>query len=275
MNAAARNVAPAAQIAPARLVERAREAVTAADKVLAAAKTGVRARIAAVGGDIDTVQQSAHGLAWLATTIEGLRQMVGWAERLTADDAFGEFEQLILAAGFAEYLAQVSGGIPMNQGEVARPESMGIGKAFIRAFEDNAAVAELIAAGSSDAAKARLTALIAGQPNVTTFGNAGLDDIHGELVETMRRFSLAEVVPHAHEWHLKNEYIPLEIIEKLAALGVFGLSLPEEFGGVGLGKEAMCVVSEELSRGYIGVGSLGTRSEIAGELILQIGRAHV
>ena len=44
--------------------------------------------------------------------------------------------------------------------------------------------------------------------------------------------------------------------------------MPEEFGGLGLGKEAMCVVSEELSRGYIGVGSLGTRSEIAAELIL-------
>jgi (2S)-methylsuccinyl-CoA dehydrogenase len=52
---------------------------------------------------------------------------------------------------------------------------------------------------------------------------------------------------------------------------VFGVSFPEEFGGMGLGKEAMCIVSEELSRGYIGVGSLGTRSEIAGELILANG----
>ena len=216
MNAAARNVAPAAQIAPARLIERAREAVTAADKVLTAAKTGVRARIAAVGGDIDTVQHSAHGLAWLATTVEGLRQMVGWAERLTADDAFGEFEQLILAAAFAEYLAQVSGGIPMNQGEVIRPDAMGIAKTDIRRFEDDVAVVELITYGSSDAVKAQLAAQIAAQPNVTTFGHAGLDDIHGDLVETMRRFSVAEVIPHAHEWHLKNEYIPLEIIGKLA-----------------------------------------------------------
>ena len=76
------------------------------------------------------------------------------------------------------------------------------------------------------------------------------------------------MLPHAHEWHLKNEYIPQEVIAKLGELGVFGLTMPEEFGGLGLGKEAMCVVSEELSRGYIGVGSLGTRSEIAAELIL-------
>ena len=272
MNAAARpNDFAKLPLDAGALIARARDGVGAADRMLAAAKVGVRAKIAAAGGDIDTVQHAAHGLAWLATTVEGLRQMVTWAEALTAEGAFGEFEQLILAAGFAEYLAQIAGGIPMNQGEVARPEAMGISRAGVRAFEDTAAVCDLIAAGSSDGVKARLASLIAAQPKATTFGNAGLDDIHSELVETMRRFSLAEVVPHAHEWHLKNEYIPLEVIEHLAGLGVFGLSLPEEFGGVGLGKEAMCVVSEELSRGYIGVGSLGTRSEIAGELILANG----
>ena len=272
MNVATRPTAFAGlPLAPAKLIELTLEALTAADRVLVAAKSGVRAKLAEAGGDIDTVQHAAHGLAWLATSVEGLRQMASWAERLTAESKFGEFEQLILAAAFAEYLAQIAGGIPMNQGEVARPESMGIPRAGVRAFEDTAAVAELITIGSADAVKARLAALIAAQPNVTTFGNAGLDELHAELVETMRRFSLAEVIPHAHEWHLKNEYIPLEIIEKLAGLGVFGLSLPEEFGGVGLGKEAMCVVSEELSRGYIGVGSLGTRSEIAGELILANG----
>src|SRR5690606_27369103 len=59
----------------------------------------------------------------------------------------------------------------------------------------------------------------------------------------------------------------IELIEEMAALGVFGLTVPEEWGGLGLGKVAMCVVTEELSRAYIGVGSLGTRSEIAAELI--------
>ena len=67
---------------------------------------------------------------------------------------------------------------------------------------------------------------------------------------------------------MKNDYIPMEVVNGLAELGVFGLTLPEEFGGMALGKESMCVVSEELSRAYIGVGSLGTRSEIAGELII-------
>jgi (2S)-methylsuccinyl-CoA dehydrogenase len=58
------------------------------------------------------------------------------------------------------------------------------------------------------------------------------------------------------------------VVEGLSNLGVFGLTIPEDFGGMGLGKVAMCLVSEELSRAYIGVGSLGTRSEIAAELIL-------
>src|SRR3954451_4534417 len=57
----------------------------------------------------------------------------------------------------------------------------------------------------------------------------------------------------------------------MSELGVFGLTIGEDYGGLGLGKESMCVVSEELSRGYIGVGSLGTRSEIAAELILGAG----
>jgi (2S)-methylsuccinyl-CoA dehydrogenase len=87
----------------------------------------------------------------------------------------------------------------------------------------------------------------------------------------MRKFADSEVVPAAQDWHRANRYIPLEVIGKMADLGVFGLTVPEEFGGLGLGKESMCVVSEELSRGYIGVGSIGTRSEIAAELILGSG----
>jgi (2S)-methylsuccinyl-CoA dehydrogenase len=253
---------------PDRLLEQAGAAVAAAERVLAAANTGVKAKVEKAGG-IDNAQHAAHGLAWLATTVEGLRQMLGWATRLKSEGKFGEIEQLLLAAAFAEYLAQIAGGIPMSQIEVIRPQALGVSAADIRRFED--AVADLVAAGSTDALKARLAELIATQQGATTFGDSGLDETHAAIHEQMRKFSEAEVVPHAHEWHLKNEYIPLEIIGKVAELGVFGLTLPEEYGGLGLGKESMCIVSEELSRGYIGVGSLGTRSEIAGELILNNG----
>jgi (2S)-methylsuccinyl-CoA dehydrogenase len=253
---------------PARLIERCGEAIAAADRVLQAAKAGVRIKIQDAGG-MDNAQHAAHGLAWLATTVEGLRQMHDWASRMNGEGRFGEFEQLLLAAAFGEYCAQIAGGIPMSQIEIIRCDVLGVTKADLRRFEDS--VADLIAEGGSEAVKARLGALIAAQPGASTFGDIGLDDTHMQIFDLMRRFSLDEVVPYAHEWHLKNEYIPLEVIQKLAELGVFGLSLPEEFGGMGLGKESMCVASEELSRGYIGVGSLGTRAEIAGELILNNG----
>ncbi len=253
---------------PGPLIERCGEAVTAADKVLAAAKASVRIKIQEAGG-IDNAQHVAHGLAWLATAVEGLRQMHDWAARMSGESRFGEFEQLLLAVAFAEYLAQIGGGIPMSQLEIIRTDALGVSKADIRRFEDS--VADLIAEGGAENVKARLADLIAAQPGAMTFGDTGLDETHAEIQNLMRDFCLNEVIPHAHEWHLKNAYIPLDIVAKLSELGVFGLSLPEEFGGSGLGKEAMCVASEELSRGYIGVGSLGTRAEIAGELILHNG----
>jgi (2S)-methylsuccinyl-CoA dehydrogenase len=251
-----------------RIIARTSEVVAAADRILALAKTGVRQRVAEAGG-VDAAQHAAHGLAWLATTVEALRQMNVWASNLQAEAKFGEFEQLLLVAAFAEYGAQIAGGIPMSQVEMIRPDALGVPKSEVRKYED--AIADVVEVGSSEAIKARLAEMIEAMQGTTTYGNTGLDETHAEIQEQMKAFSDAEVVPYAHEWHLKNEYIPLEIIQHLAELGVFALSLPEEFGGMGLGKLAMCVVSEELSRGYIGVGSLGTRAEIAGELILHNG----
>ena len=253
---------------PEALLERAARAVASADRVLEAAKVGVKATVAEAGG-VDNAQHAAHGLAWLATAVEGLRQLQDWGSRLSSEGRFGDFEQLILLVGFAEYLAQISGGIPMSQLEFVRPEQLGVGRDVIRAYEDE--VADLIASGSTQDVKKKLADLIAAQPNAANFGDPGLDETHAAILDQMHTFSEAEVIPHAHEWHLANAYIPLEVIQKVAELGVFGLTLPEEFGGLGLGKESMCIVSEELSRGYIGVGSLGTRAEIAGELILNNG----
>ncbi len=242
--------------------------LAAADRLLLAAKAAVAKKIDVAGG-MDQAQHVAHGFAWLATTIEAMRQLKAWSERLASGGRLGEMEQLILDIGIGEYAAQIAGGIAMSQLETIRLNALGITVTDARRFED--ASADAIAAGTSDTAKARLAALIAANPEALTFGDSGLDETHAAIQEEMSRFSRAEVLPHAHQWHLQNSYIPLETIAKLSELGVFGVSMPEEFGGMGLGKEAMCVVSEELSRGYIGVGSLGTRSEIAGELIIAHG----
>ncbi|MCC5972125.1 MAG: acyl-CoA/acyl-ACP dehydrogenase [Pararhodobacter sp.] len=211
-------------------------------------------------------QRAAHGLAWLATYVESLRQMHGWAERLEDIGRFGEMEALILQIGAGEYLAQIAGGIPMNQGEILRPADLGLTRADLAAF-DQGPIATLIS-GNTCAARARLVALMRDNAGRATFGASGLDDELEMIRDQFRRFSDERVAPNAHDWHLKDELIPMAIIEELAELGVFGLTIPEEFGGLGLSKASMVVVSEELSRGYIGVGSLGTRSEIAAELIL-------
>ncbi len=219
------------------------------------------------GAAIEAHQSAAHGLAWLATYTESLRQMQHWATRLEQSGSFGEVEQLLLQIGFGEYLGQIRGGILMNQGEIIRPHDMGLSGADMAAFV-TPAVATLIAEGNSQAARTRLVELMQERAAEITVGRTGLDDELEMIREQFRRFSVDKVEPHAHEWHLKDELIPMEIIEELAEMGVFGLTIPEEFGGFGLSKASMVVVSEELSRGYIGVGSLGTRSEIAAELIL-------
>ena len=216
---------------------------------------------------VESNQTATHGLAWLATYVESLRQMDKWARALAADGKLGELEQLLLQIGFGEYLAQLRGGIQMNQGEILRPQDLGLGEGDMAPFTTGPA-AVLALQGNTQAARTRLVELMQEQAGATLFGASGLDEELEMIRDQFRRYALERVEPHAHEWHLKDELIPMEIIEELAEMGVFGLTIPEEFGGFGLSKASMCVVSEELSRGYIGVGSLGTRSEIAAELII-------
>ena len=244
------------------------EALTAADALLAAAKAAVGGRVTVDGkldsGALDKDQFAAHGLAWLATYVEALRQMLAWARRLDATGALGELERLILAAAFGEYLWQMIGGIPLSQGETARPQDLGLGEREETAFF-TPAVNALIRSGNTAATRTRIAALIA---DGDRFGALGLDDDTLVMMrEQFRRFVADRVQPFAHDWHLADDLIPDALVAEMAGLGVFGLTVPEAWGGLGLGKTAMCVITEELSRGYIGVGSLGTRSEIAAELI--------
>jgi len=208
-------------------------------------------------------QHQAHGLAWLATYASALRAFLGWARSLEEAGEFGELEQLILGAGFGEYLNQIVGGIAMTQVETARPGDLDLQDEAAAIFADPAC-AKLRAEGFNNATRKRIAALIRdGQFGRLHRGDEALD----QIADNLRRFVQDRVTPDAHGWHCRNEYIPMRIIQEMSELGIFGLTVPEEFGGAGLGKLAMCIASEELSRGYIGVGSLGTRAEIAAELI--------
>jgi (2S)-methylsuccinyl-CoA dehydrogenase len=245
------------------------QAVDAARAFVAAAKAPVKARIEGAEGRVDRrladlEQHVVHGFGWFASYAELLREVAAWASKLEAEGSLREIDALLAQLLFAEYGAQLRGGIAMNQGEVIRPGDL---------TDDLSALASpaldlLIRQGGTQAVKSAIAQALADSRGHAILENAGLDETYDMVRDQFFAFARDKVAPFAHEWHLRDELIPLSLLSELGELGVFGMTVPEEFGGLGMGKTAMCVVSEELSRGWIGVGSLGTRSEIAAELIL-------
>ena len=258
-------------IVPKGLLELARSATESIDALLARATGRVRDLVSENGTVdpdlLDRQQTAAHGLAWFATCAEAMRKMQEWAELLEGKGRFGEVEQLTHQIAFGEYLSQIIGGIPMSQHEIVRPWDLGLSSEDLEGAL-TPEVLELTRKGNSQAARMRLVDMIRAINGEIVYGATGLDDELEMIREQFRRFARDRIEPFAHDWHLNDELIPMDVIEELAEMGVFGLTIPEQYGGVGLSRTAMVVVSEELSRGYIGAGSLGTRSEIAAELIL-------
>jgi (2S)-methylsuccinyl-CoA dehydrogenase len=242
------------------------EALPEVEALFTAARNGLKAAVLEDGrvstAKLEALQYQAHAMAWLATYVEALRQLQAWSGRLSEAGQFGTMEALILQIGYGEYLNQIAGGIPMSQGEMARLSDLGL------TWTPGGAAARLMASGNTPEARGALVACMRDNHGRATFGTTGLDEELEMIRDQFRRYADEKVIPFAQDWHLKDELIPMEVIEDLAGLGVFGLTIPEAYGGFGLSKASMVVVSEELSRGYIGVGSLGTRSEIAAELIL-------
>ncbi|MEX2618167.1 MAG: acyl-CoA dehydrogenase family protein [Alphaproteobacteria bacterium] len=243
------------------------QGLEAVEAVVETARRGVGRRVSVddriSGARLNEEQFAAHGLAWMATYATGLRELLRWAERLDREGTLGELERLILQAGFGEYINQLASGIAISQGEIVRPADLGLDRSDVAPLADGAA-GRLAETGNTNRVRMRIAELIEhGEYGAYGYGDETLEMIAGQF----RRFANEQVIPHAHEWHRKDQLIPMDVIDRMSEMGVFGLTVPEEFGGHGLGKVAMCVVTEELSRGYIGVGSLGTRPEIACELI--------
>lgn len=209
-------------------------------------------------------QRALHGLAWVASTVEAIASAARWGGRLAEAGRLGPPDELALTLGIGEYLAQLAGGIPMSQNEVFRLAEIGLGAAA-SAWAQRPAVQWFVErAGRPQTRRALVDAWAEGREVAETTFDDDLDQIR----EQFRRFAAKEIAPHAQAWHLADDLIPDEVVRQLAELGAFGVSIPAEFGGMGLGKRAMCIVTEELSRAWIAAGSLGTRSEIAAELIL-------
>jgi (2S)-methylsuccinyl-CoA dehydrogenase len=262
----------AAETAADGLVGRLSDVAGAARAFVDAVRPEVRAHIAGADGRIDRraadlEQHRVHGFGWYASYAELMAEVVGWATRLESEGRFGEVERLLAGLLFAEYGAQLRGGIPMNQGEVIRPGDLTADPATI-ALLDAPALLRIIREGGTQAAKTRIAELLVTARGQATLEDAGLDETTVMIRDQFHAYAGEKVTPFAHEWHLRDELIPIKLVRELGEMGVFGMTMPEQYGGLGMGKTAMCVVSEELSRGWIGVGSLATRSEIAGELIL-------
>jgi (2S)-methylsuccinyl-CoA dehydrogenase len=243
-------------------IERADAALTAANRYLNVARDYC-AELAREPAALTREQHALHGFAWIAATIAALEALVEWAHAVQKRGAFGTIDELTLRIGMAEYGAQLVHGVPMSASEVVRPASLGAAKAA-QALATNPAFAAFLQEGSTVRTRAQLAVLLAqGARPAEGLGDDTLDLMRDQI----RSFTADRIAPHAHGWHLADTLIPDAVIAEMADLGTFGICIAEEHGGLGLGKLAMSVVSEELSRGWICAGSLGTRSEIAGELI--------
>ncbi len=249
-----------------QLVARAAPVVEELERLAGAATANLRAVVTVDGrvdgARLDANQHAAHALAWLVTYVTALGQMRDWAGGLVADGKAGPIEARIFAVSFGESLHHIRGGIPMWQGEYARLSDLGVD------WQPSAEAAWFLANGSTPRTREALYDGVAEAGPVSSFGATRQSEELDLIRETFRRYAEDKVAPFAHAWHLKDALIPADILSDLAGMGVFALTIPEEHGGMGMSKESMVVVSEELSRGYIGVGSLGTRAEIAAELII-------
>jgi (2S)-methylsuccinyl-CoA dehydrogenase len=253
------------------LLIKCRESLESVNKYTDAAKQQVKKLVMEDGSVSKQLmareQHAAHSLAWIATYKSTLTELLNWAERLESENNFQETEQLILQFAFSEYLTQLWHGIPMSQLEYARPQDLGLKNGLLTELSTNS-VRDLMLNGNEASDRLKLADILQNNFSSKNFGNLGLDDTSSMIIQEFKKFVEEDVVPYAHEWHLKDELIPMEVINKMAELGIFGLTIPEEYGGLGMNKLSMCVVTEELARGYIGIGSLGTRTDISSELLL-------
>ncbi len=205
-------------------------------------------------------QLAAHALAYMRTDLEACKQIMAWSERVG-----GEHAQTIASTYVGESIRAIAGGVSLGPAENIALSDLGITD---RDLHETVKQGDLPAWAAKVASGEAVTALGLAT-NDKGYGDPGWgDETLDQMRAEFRKFTDREVVPIAQKIHGNDVLIPMELVEHMAEMGVFGLTIPEEHNGLGLSKVAMCVVTEELSRGYIGVGSLGTRAEIAAELIV-------
>ena len=193
---------------------------------------------------LDQHQVAAYDLAHAASAVAGCRVMLSYAAR-------GEYEARLSYAYIADAVADLASRMVGRQAEWGVDASTLAPHAEFVSHFRSAAFLEALA---EDAIKLGT-------------GPAHLDDEFDLVRDTFHRFADDKIRPQAEHIHRENADIPESILEGMAEIGGFGLSVPEEYGGFAAGGEsdylAMCVATEELSWGSLGAGgALITRPEI-------------
>lgn len=207
---------------------------------LAGGVVDAAARTLATTGSIDTDQVLAYEMAHAAAAVATGRAMLAYGEK-------GDVEARLTCAYIADAVGELAGKLFGREAEWGVADgALDEARGFVAAYRDPAFLAGL----------------------ATEAGPRHLDDDYELVQDTFRRFAEDKIAPVAEHVHRHNDDIPAEVVDGLAEMGGFGLSVPEEYGGFSAGGEgeyiAMVVATEELSRASLGVGgSLITRPEIA------------
>jgi len=206
------------------------------------------------GRDIDAHQPHVERVAYLATEIEAAKHLGAYADELRAEDhADTQIDDMALV-----FAAEVAGKATVQLD--AHLDEFGLTQEFLDRTLGAPAVRSAIRTALRDD---RLTAL--GRHQLATRGvnNGRIDEIAAMARDAVRQFATTEVAPIAEKLHRHDDLIPENLIRKMAELGYFGMAVPEEYGGGGMGNLIMIVTTEELSAASLaGAGSLITRPEI-------------
>ncbi len=216
------------------------------------------ARLTDKGGRISTElldqrQDAVYQLAFLGAEAAMASRMVEYA-------AFGTDEALIAGVALADLLRSARNRLDGRQGLLDLDDNLRGG------------ACDAVLAGGLD--PDRIDALITSMETSST-GPPHLNDDVALVADTFNRFAREQVHPRAEEIHRHNLDVPENLIESMAALGAFGMSIPTHLGGfqdqAGAGLLAMAVATEALSRGSLMAGSLLTRPEILVTALLEGG----
>lgn len=214
------------------------------------------------GKGIDEHQVHAERLAYLSTEVEAARALLVYAQ---AASASGEAEIADMTLGFAAEIGQKLA----SQTDIHLAD-FGFSESFLADTLGRPDVKAAMRDGAQESRFRKIGKSVLANRGVN---NSWLDsDIALMTRDSVRQFARSEVSPVAERVHRHDELIPEQIIKQMAELGFFGMSVPEEYGGGGMGNLAMIITTEELSAASLGVaGSLITRPEILTKALLRGG----